>query len=145
MKRQINFRWLLCSIVLLMASSSQVWAADYYFASGTTIYIDFTGVNCNDKGGVNYPNSGSDNSLVYNASGCGTEITVTFSKQVKWSENTAFVKCQAGDWTNCSFTAPTSGQNVVKVASDGKSYTWETKGGGGGGGGCTNCKTVTNN
>lgn len=98
----------------------QVTYAPATFSAGETITFDFTAVS----GGVNYIKA-DGSGLDYKANGGGTRIDVTFSKDVDFTTSTTFLKTNAGSWTDVKFTdRPDNTYNIVKVASDGKSYAW---------------------
>lgn len=96
------------------------------FAEGQKIYIDFTAMTEGEKG-VNYPSAGAASAGVYDAAGAGKFLTVTFTTDVTWSTLSDFIKTEKGGWDpGMKFTVPADGQNWVKVAADGASYTWDT-------------------
>ena len=97
----------------------------YTFTKGTTLYIDFRAIT-GDKKGANYPKAG-EVGVDYSANAGGTVIPVTFTADVKWAEGSEFLKTDQGGWASIPFKAPTADENnCVKVAADGKSYTWAT-------------------
>lgn len=97
----------------------------YTFTSGTKLYFDFTAVT-GDAKGVNFPYGDKTNPLDYDENGAGKFIKVTISGDVEWATNDVFVKTQKAGWTGLNFTIPEDGQNWIKVAADGASYTWDT-------------------
>lgn len=99
------------------------------FASGTTIYVDFSAVDAlgdEMKKGVNYPKA-NEVGIDYDAAGAGTVKTVTFTTDVTWTTMAdAFIKTAKADWAKLKFTVPGNGNNCAVVAADGASYSWTT-------------------
>lgn len=54
------------------------------------------------------------------------KYTLTADMDFKSPQNSILCKCDTGGWTDLRPTVPDNGKNMVKVAADGKSYTWET-------------------
>lgn len=54
------------------------------------------------------------------------KYTLTVDMDFNSPKNGTLCKCNTGDWTDLKPTVPGNGKNMVKVAADGKSYTWET-------------------
>ena len=98
------------------------------FNSGTRIYVDFSAMTEGSKK-VNYPFghvADPSDPLAYDENGAGTVKTVVFTENVTWSTLNDFIKTDKAGWTGLKFTVPAAGQNWVKVAADGASYTWDT-------------------
>lgn len=106
--------------------SNVVVYQSYTFTNGSTIYVDFTAMTEGEKG-VNYPSADAANANAYDADGAGTFKTITFTADVTWSTLQDFIKTAKGGWDpGMKFTKPADGQNCVRVAADGNSYTWDT-------------------
>lgn len=109
-------------------------------AKGTVLYFNFTNIT-DTSVGANYPGSNNNvnettansTTLCYNSSVAGKTIKVSFTQDVNFSASTQFLKTSK-DWNSpCYYNPPASGQNMVIVSADGKSYTWGTYGGSSGG------------
>ena len=98
--------------------------SSYTFNKDQKIYYDFSAVS----GGVNYYDGST---LQYKSSGGGTVQEVTLKNNLTFSSsgNIVIIKTSKGNWDEIKNTVvPTSGQNMLIVSSDGKSYTWGTYG-----------------
>lgn len=99
--------------------------ATHTFTSGQKLYVDFSAMTEGAKG-VNYPSADAANANAYDEGGAGKFITVTFTADVTWSTLNDFIKTEKAGWAGLKFTVPGTGQNCVRVAADGASYTWDT-------------------
>ena len=92
--------------------------------AGEYLYYDFTAVG---SGQVNY--CGDNWAWIeanYDVSSGIIEIKLKSNMNFNNPGNNVLCKTKKGDWTNLATTVPGDGQNMVVVASDGKSYTWST-------------------
>ena len=119
----------LCLILTMLFTLGvgQMWAATKItFPAGTTIYYDFTAIS----GGGNYSTSSfsSDNNSyqTYDASLGGKLVAVYFSSSFDVYDDQYIAKTGTGGWVGMKWTKPSSGQNVIKVNADGKTYSWGT-------------------
>lgn len=121
MKNLFKFKWLLLSFVLSIASINQVWA-DYTFNAGTTIVYDFSAVP--EGVAINCWEGTID--AGYDANGGGKLKSYTFPSNTTMSTSWVIAKVDKGGWQSINFKAPSTGQNVLKIAADGKSFEWGT-------------------
>lgn len=92
--------------------------------SGEYLYYDFTAVG---SGQINYCGDGwAWNDVYYDVSTGIIEIKLTSNMNFNSPGNSCLFKTAVGSWTAVSPTVPANGQNMIKVNSDGKSYTWST-------------------
>ena len=109
--------------LLMAVGVSDVWGEDYTFSAGTTIYYDFRDLT--GAAGVNWWKGGSD--LAYFVGiGKGCVVAYTFpDEKTATIGSTVLFKTQNNSYNPITISsAPTSGENVVKVSADGTSYTW---------------------
>ena len=107
---------------LTLFALGQMWAANYTFNSGTTIYIDCR--NFADQ--IKIPKANT-NGYEDNKRDGNTVYAVTFTANVTWSTSSTFIKpYPGGDSQSVKFQVPGDGQNCVLVAEDGKSFSWTT-------------------
>ncbi|MGN1432525.1 MAG: CotH kinase family protein [Ruminococcus sp.] len=92
--------------------------------SGEYLYYDFTAVG---SGQINYCGNGwAWNDVYYDVSTGIIEIKLTSDMNFNSPGNSCLFKTAVGSWTDVSPTVPANGQNMIKVNSDGKSFTWDT-------------------
>ena len=96
----------------------------YTFTNGSTIYVDFSAMTEGAKG-VNYPKV-NEVGMDWDGNGAGSIKEITFSADVEWTTNDVFIKTEKDGWAEQKFIVPSSGQNIVKVAADGASFSWDT-------------------
>lgn len=108
-------------LVLSIFALGQMWAAEYTFTSGTTIYIDCR--NFTDQ--IKIPKNNERN---YGDKIDGGQLyTVTFVNDVTWKTDKVFLRpYPGGSGKDVKFIVPTGTQNCAVVAADGKSFSWST-------------------
>ncbi len=95
------------------------------FTNGTVLYVDFAAMSASTKKGVNYPYGDRVDPLDYDANGAGTLKTITFTQNVEWTTLDNLIKTEKANWAGVKFSVPADGQNMIVVAEDGASYTWD--------------------
>lgn len=128
MKKNLLFK-MLAVLIVLITGVQKMWSDSYTFTTGQTIYYDFTALSTDDKKGVNWFDGVTNLDTQYDESGAGTLKTVTFTEEADktWTDSYWISKTERGSWAGIVFTSfPSSGENVIRINSEGTSYTWET-------------------
>lgn len=105
-------------------SSVGVGAVNGVIKKGDTLYYDFSAAK------PNRVNLIGDNWKWIDTGDIPADYifkyTLTADMDFNSPQNGTLCRCDTGSWTVLKPTVPSDGKNMVKVAADGKSYTWET-------------------
>ncbi|MGN0490848.1 CotH kinase family protein [Ruminococcus sp.] len=119
---------LIMSTMLIGTISVNAAVSGNKMLKGDTLYFDLTDYTYTN--GINYQN-GSGLQWNNESFTTGRIVAATLANDITFSSSTELFKVQGTDssstWTvvKCT-TLPSDGQNMIKVSSDGKSYTWGT-------------------
>lgn len=129
----LTFMLIFSTMAVGIVTASAAGASGGKMSSGDTLYYDLSAIK--DQGGAfNYLQANGQFGGYQGSIPADGIFSVTFTNEANLSDtNLAIFKWEKAGWYQVNSTAPADGQNMVIVASDGKSFTWGTYGGSSGG------------